>query len=58
MIDPQTWRVVATNAGAKSAAFSSTTWDRITDPYTGASGYAADTWISTQYDVKTMVGQC
>jgi uncharacterized protein YraI len=36
----------------------SSTWDRITDPYTGASGYAADTWISTQYDVKTMVGQC
>ncbi|MEU7869994.1 hypothetical protein [Dactylosporangium sp. NPDC049140] len=36
----------------------SSTWDRITDPATGASGYAADTWISTTYDVKTMVGQC
>ena len=36
----------------------SSTWDRITDPATGAGGYAADTWISTTYDVKTMVGQC
>ncbi|WP_198348118.1 transglycosylase SLT domain-containing protein [Plantactinospora sp. KBS50] len=36
----------------------SSTWDRITDPATGASGYAADTWISTTYDVKTMVGPC
>lgn len=36
----------------------SSTWDRITDPVTGASGYAADTWISTTYDVKSMVGPC
>ncbi|WP_327003018.1 transglycosylase SLT domain-containing protein [Dactylosporangium sp. NBC_01737] len=36
----------------------SSTWDRITNPATGATGYAADTWISTTYDVKTMVGQC
>jgi uncharacterized protein YgiM (DUF1202 family) len=36
----------------------SSTWDRITDPATGATGYAADTWISTTYDVKTMVGHC
>ncbi|MEU0555048.1 hypothetical protein [Dactylosporangium sp. NPDC006015] len=36
----------------------SSTWDRITNPATGATGYAADTWISTTYDVKTMVPQC
>lgn len=36
----------------------SSTWDRITNPATGATGYAADTWISTTYDVKTMVPAC
>ncbi|MFB9406754.1 transglycosylase SLT domain-containing protein [Dactylosporangium matsuzakiense] len=36
----------------------SSTWDRITDPNTGATGYAADTWINTTNDVKTMVGPC
>jgi hypothetical protein len=36
----------------------SSTWDMIGDPVTGATGYAADTWISTTYDVKTMVGHC
>lgn len=36
----------------------SSTWDRITDPVTGASGYAADTWISTTEDIKSMVGPC
>jgi hypothetical protein len=35
----------------------SSTWDRITTS-TGVTGYAADTWINTQYDVKTMVGAC
>jgi len=36
----------------------SSTWDRISDPVTGANGYAADTWISTTSDVKSMVGHC
>jgi len=39
-------------------AESSSTWDFVNDPVTGATGYAADTWISTTYDVKTMVGHC
>ncbi|WP_431916865.1 hypothetical protein [Micromonospora wenchangensis] len=36
----------------------SSTWDRITNPATGVTGYVADTWVNTTYDVKTMVGRC
>ncbi|MFV2110531.1 transglycosylase SLT domain-containing protein [Micromonospora sp. LOL_015] len=36
----------------------SSTWDRITDPATGATGFAADTWINTTQDVKSMVPSC
>ncbi|WP_328341528.1 hypothetical protein [Micromonospora sp. NBC_00421] len=36
----------------------SSTWDRITNPATGVTGYVADTWVDTAYDVKTMVGPC
>ncbi|SCF48429.1 hypothetical protein GA0070216_12676, partial [Micromonospora matsumotoense] len=25
---------------------------------TGVTGYVADTWVNTTYDVKTMVGRC
>lgn len=38
--------------------WSSSTWDRITNPATGVTGYVADTWVNTTYDVKTMVGRC
>ncbi|SCF46452.1 Transglycosylase SLT domain-containing protein [Micromonospora matsumotoense] len=36
----------------------SSTWDRITNTATGVTGYVADTWVNTTYDVKTMVGRC